>query len=91
MALIDFTLSNARRFYSSMENPLGVKGLSEILLILRLDILLTQTVTLQHVLSNHLFSVHTIILPKNVKLGDKTSLNNIVKLINVKLVHIIDS
>ena len=27
MALIDFTLSNARRFYSSMENPLGVKGL----------------------------------------------------------------
>ena len=29
MALIDFTLSNARRFYSSMGNPLGVKGLSE--------------------------------------------------------------
>ena len=28
MALIDFTLSNARRFYSSMENPLGVKGLT---------------------------------------------------------------
>ena len=27
MALIDFTLSNARRFYLSMENPLGVKGL----------------------------------------------------------------
>ena len=26
-ALIDFTLSNARRFYSSMENPLAVKGL----------------------------------------------------------------
>ena len=25
--LIDFTLSNARRVYSSMENPLGVKGL----------------------------------------------------------------
>ena len=26
-ALIDFTLSNARRFYSSMANPLAVKGL----------------------------------------------------------------
>ena len=28
MALIDFTLSNARRFYLSIENPLGVKGLT---------------------------------------------------------------
>ena len=28
MALIDFTLCNARRFYSSMPNPLGVKGLT---------------------------------------------------------------
>ena len=27
MALIDFTLSNARRFYSSMGSPLGLKGL----------------------------------------------------------------
>ena len=27
-ALIDFTLSNARRFYSSMGNPLNGKGLS---------------------------------------------------------------
>ena len=27
MTLIDFTLSNARRFYSSMRNPLAVKGL----------------------------------------------------------------
>ena len=27
-ALIDFTLSNARRFYSSMGNPLPVKGLT---------------------------------------------------------------
>ena len=27
MALIDFTLSNAKRFYSSMGNPLGWKGL----------------------------------------------------------------
>ena len=27
MALIDFTPSNARRFYSSMGNPLGWKGL----------------------------------------------------------------
>ena len=26
-ALLDFTLSNARRFYSSMENPLDGKGL----------------------------------------------------------------
>ena len=49
-------------------------------------------ITLTHC-RNHLFSVcgHTIILPKNVKRGDKTSLNNIVKLIYVKLVHIIDS
>ena len=29
MALRDFTLSNARRFYSSMGNPLGLKGLSK--------------------------------------------------------------
>ena len=28
MALIDFTLSNARRFYSSMGNLLGWKGLT---------------------------------------------------------------
>ena len=28
MALIGFTLSNARRFYLSMGNPLGVKGLT---------------------------------------------------------------
>ena len=28
MALVDFTLSNARRFYSSMGNPLGWRGLS---------------------------------------------------------------
>ena len=28
MTLIDFTLSNARRFYSSMGNPLAAKGLS---------------------------------------------------------------
>ena len=28
MALVDFTLSNARRFYSSMGNPLGLKGLN---------------------------------------------------------------
>jgi len=27
-ALIDFTLSNARRFYSSMGNPLDGKGLT---------------------------------------------------------------
>ena len=29
MTLIDFTLSNARRFYSSMGNPLAVKGLDK--------------------------------------------------------------
>ena len=28
MTLIDFTLSNAREFYSSMGNPLAVKGLN---------------------------------------------------------------
>ena len=28
MRCIDFTLSNARRFYSSMENPLDGKGLT---------------------------------------------------------------
>ena len=28
MALIDFNLSNARRFYSSVGNPLGLKGLT---------------------------------------------------------------
>ena len=30
VSLIDFTLSNARRFYSSMGNPTGVKGLRDI-------------------------------------------------------------
>ena len=30
MTLIDFTLSNARRFYSSMGNPLAVKGLRNV-------------------------------------------------------------
>ena len=29
--LIDFTLSNARRFYSSKGDPLGVKGLKNYL------------------------------------------------------------
>ena len=38
MALIDFTLSNARRFYSSMGNPLGLKGL-------RQQLTLTQSLT----------------------------------------------
>ena len=28
--IIDFTLSNARRFYSSKENPLAVKGLKKV-------------------------------------------------------------
>ena len=31
-ALIDFTLSNARRFYSSMGNPLDGKGLKELII-----------------------------------------------------------
>ena len=31
MRLIDFTLSNARRIYSSMGKPTGVKGLNSIL------------------------------------------------------------
>ena len=30
MTLIDFTMSNARRFYSSMGNPFAVKGLRTI-------------------------------------------------------------
>ena len=29
VTLTDFTLSNARRFYSSMGNPTGVKGLNK--------------------------------------------------------------
>ena len=35
---MDFTLSNARRFYSSMGNPLGVKGLSPCLVVFILGI-----------------------------------------------------
>ena len=31
MTPIDFTLSNARRFYSSMENPFAVKGSMQIM------------------------------------------------------------
>ena len=30
VTLIDFTLSNARRFYSSVGNPFAVKGLNDI-------------------------------------------------------------
>ena len=30
MTLIDFILSNVRRFYSSMRNPLAVKGLNDL-------------------------------------------------------------
>ena len=33
MTLIDFTLSNGRRFYSSMGNPWAVKGLKSFLKI----------------------------------------------------------
>ena len=36
MALIDFTLSNARRFHSSMGNPLGSKGLIDFATVSRL-------------------------------------------------------
>ena len=32
-ALIDFTLSNVRRFYSSMGNPLAGKGLKHLIVI----------------------------------------------------------
>jgi len=35
MTLIDFILSNAKRFYSSIGNPLAVKGLTESLGSLR--------------------------------------------------------
>ena len=31
MPLIDFTLSNARRFYTSMGNPTGLKGLNALI------------------------------------------------------------
>ena len=41
MTLIDFTLSNARRFYSSMGNPLAVKGLKNQLRNLMVAIFLT--------------------------------------------------
>ena len=34
-ALIDFAVSNARRFYSSMRNPLAVKGLKLIFFVLK--------------------------------------------------------
>ena len=33
MTLIDFTLSNARRSYSSMGNPLAVKGINRIFVL----------------------------------------------------------
>ena len=33
MTLIDFTLSNARRFYSSMGNPLAAKGLIQLTIL----------------------------------------------------------
>ena len=37
-ALINYTLSNARRFYSSMENPSAGKGLFESAIISELDL-----------------------------------------------------
>ena len=44
MTLIDFTLSNARRFYSSMGNPLAVKGLTNQLLVSMLMVLMKITI-----------------------------------------------
>ena len=35
--LIDFTLSNARRFYSSVGNPTGLKGLKMVVMTMRLS------------------------------------------------------
>ena len=37
MTLIDFTLSIARRFHSSMGNPLAVKGLKSQFLVVRYE------------------------------------------------------
>ena len=37
MTVIDFTLSNARRFHSSMGNPLAVKGLKNQFLVVRYE------------------------------------------------------
>ena len=49
MALIDFTLSNARRFYWSMGNPLGWKGLMKTFTILTALTLLTAVVVFAHI------------------------------------------
>ena len=38
MALIDFTLSNTRRFYFSMGNPIGWKGLKASMFITNMEI-----------------------------------------------------
>ena len=35
--LIDFTLSNARQFYSSVGNPTGLKGLKMVVMTMRLS------------------------------------------------------
>ena len=50
MALIDFALSNARRFHSSMGNPLGSKGLIDFATVsrLRLYCVLRDLRTLTH-------------------------------------------
>ena len=51
MALIDFALSNARRFYSSMGNPLGLKGL------ILIECKEEATIAKQTPLRKHLFSL----------------------------------
>ena len=57
MALIDFTLSNARRFYSSMGNPFGLKGLKQISFSSEQHVLLSSvTLTWSGICSNRVMT-----------------------------------
>ena len=55
MALTDFTLSNVRRFYLSMRNPFGLKGLSHcvcntVFFFLMLELLVLQDIQFKSII-----------------------------------------
>ena len=55
MALTDFTLSNVRRFYLSMRNPFGLKGLSHcvcntVFFFLMLELLVLQGIQFKSII-----------------------------------------
>ena len=66
MPLIDFTLSNARQFYSSMGNPTGLKGLNATIqnMTIILDYYIATIIII--IIQQLLFNVNQVILLSEV-------------------------